>query len=164
MYQSRRLKFRNQYQKQRLLTYGLIGTIGVLILGFILSLAVFAWFARDLPSPSQLSTSSGASTVFYVREGKVLYEMYKDKNRIPVKWEEVPETLKEATIAIEDKNFYKHKGISQFGIVRAAVNVMLGRGLQSGSTITQQLIKNVLDRKSTRLNSSHSQISYAVFC
>ena len=144
MYQSRRLKFRNQYQKQRLLTYGLIGTIGVLILGFILSLAVFAWFARDLPSPSQLSTSSGASTVFYDREGKVLYEMYKDKNRIPVKWEEVPETLKEATIAIEDKNFYKHQGISQFGIVRAAVNVMLGRGLQSGSTITQQLIKNVL--------------------
>lgn len=144
MYLSRRLKFRSQYQKQRLLTYGLIGAIGVLLVGFILTFAVFAWFARDLPSPSSLSASSGASTVFYDREGQPLYEMYKDKNRIPVKWEDVPPTLREATIAIEDKNFYKHQGISQFGIIRAAVNVALGRGLQSGSTITQQLIKNVL--------------------
>lgn len=144
MYQSRRLRFRNQYQKQKLLTYGLIGAIGALLVGFILSFAVFAWFARDLPSPAKLSAATGSSTVFYDREGEVLYEMYKDKNRIPVKWDDVPNTLKEATIAIEDKNFYKHQGISQFGIVRAAINVVFGRGLQSGSTITQQLIKNVL--------------------
>ncbi len=144
MYVSRRLRYRSQYRKQKLLTYILLGAIGALLIGFIFSLAVFAWFARDLPSPAKLSASTGASSVFYDREGKVLYEMYKDKNRIPVKWEEVPGNLKEATIAIEDKNFYKHQGISQFGIVRAAVNVALGRGLQSGSTITQQLIKNVL--------------------
>jgi penicillin-binding protein 1C len=144
MYQSRRLRFNSQYKKQKLMTYGLLGAIGVIVAGFILSFAVFAWYARDLPSPAKLSASSGASTVFYDREDKVLYEMYKDKNRIPVKWEDVPKTLKEATIAIEDKNFYKHQGISQFGILRAAINVMLGRGLQSGSTITQQLIKNVL--------------------
>ena len=70
--------------------------------------------------------------------------MYKDKNRVPVTFEEIPKTLKEATIAIEDKNFYKHRGFSQTGMIRAFLNMFLGRGLQGGSTITQQLIKNVL--------------------
>lgn len=144
MYHSRRLRFSGLYSKQRLFTYGLLGAIGVVIVGFIFSFAVFAWYAKDLPSPSKLSQSTGASTVFLDREGKVLYEMYKDKNRIPVTFDEVPDALKQATIATEDKNFYKHQGISQFGIIRAAINVMLGKGLQSGSTITQQLIKNVL--------------------
>ncbi|MGB9883384.1 MAG: transglycosylase domain-containing protein, partial [Microgenomates group bacterium] len=84
------------------------------------------------------------STVFLDRKGKVLYEMYKDKNRLPATFDEIPQYLKQATIAIEDKNFYKHSGISQFGILRALINIVLGRGLQGGSTITQQLIKNVL--------------------
>jgi len=117
----------------------------VLVVGWLLSSAVlFAWYAKDLPSPSKLSQQTGYSTVFYDRDGKVLYDMYKDKNRVPVVIEEIPKTLKEATIAIEDKNFYKHNGFSQMGMVRAVFNMFLGRGLQSGSTITQQLIKNVL--------------------
>lgn len=144
MYESRRLRFRSQYLKQRLLVYGLIGAFAVVIFGFIMSFVVFAWYAKDLPSPAKLSQSTGASTIFKDREGKVLYEMYKDKNRIPATWDDIPKKLKEATIATEDKNFYKHQGISQLGIVRAAFNVLLGKGLQSGSTITQQLIKNVL--------------------
>lgn len=144
MYQSRRLRFKGQYFKQRLMVYGLIGAIAVIVIGFIFSFGVFAWYAKDLPSPAKLSQSTGASTIFKDRDDKILYEMYKDKNRIPVKWEDLPKRLKEATIAIEDKNFYKHQGISQFGIVRGAFNILLGKGLQSGSTITQQLIKNVL--------------------
>lgn len=144
MYLSRRLRFRSQYFKQRLIAYGLIGIFAFLIIGFIFSFLVFAWYAKDLPSPSKLSTMTGYSTVFLDRDGKVLYDMYKDKNRVPVTFKEVPDYMKQATIAIEDKNFYKHGGISQFGIIRAVINIMLGRGLQSGSTITQQLIKNVL--------------------
>lgn len=144
MYQSRRLRFRSQYFKQRIMVYGLLGAIAVVVAGFILSFLVFAWYAKDLPSPAKLSQSTGASTIFKDRQGKILYEMYKDKNRIPARFEDIPKALKEATIATEDKNFYKHQGISQFGIVRGAFNILLGRGLQSGSTITQQLIKNVL--------------------
>lgn len=144
MYQSRRLRFRSQYFRQRMLVFGLIGALAIVIFGFVISFAVFAWYAKDLPSPAKLSQATGASTVFYDRDGKVLYEMYKDKNRIPVTLENLPKQLKEATIAIEDKNFYKHQGISQFGIIRGAFNILLGKGLQSGSTITQQLIKNVL--------------------
>lgn len=144
MYLPRRSRFSGVYNKQKLITKGLIFLTGLIIAGFIFSFLVFAWYAKDLPSPSKLSQTSGYSTVFADREGKVLYEMYKDKNRVPVTFDEIPDYLKEATISIEDKNFYKHQGISQFGILRAVFNISRGRGLQSGSTITQQLIKNVL--------------------
>lgn len=144
MYLSRRLRFRSQYDKEKLIAKLLFFLTGGIILGFIFVFLLFAWYAKDLPSPSKLSQQTGYSTVFYDRDGKVLYDMYKDKNRVPVVFEEIPKTLKEATIAIEDKNFYKHGGFSQTGMIRAVFNMFLGRGLQSGSTITQQLIKNVL--------------------
>lgn len=144
MYLSRRIRHGKDYFRQRLLAFGLIGLFALILIGFIFSFLVFAWYAKDLPSPSKLSQATGYSTVFYDREGKVLYDMYKDKNRVPVTFKEIPENLKQATIAIEDKNFYKHSGISQFGIIRAFFNIIRGKGLQSGSTITQQLIKNAL--------------------
>jgi len=144
MYQSRRIHFRQQYFKQKLIAKLLIFLTLAIIGLFIFSFLLFAWYAKDLPSPSKLSQVTGSSTVFMDRNGKVLYDMYKDKNRLPVTLDEVPDYLKKATIAIEDKNFYKHGGISQFGIIRAAINIILGRGLQGGSTITQQLIKNSL--------------------
>ena len=144
MHISRRLRFRTQYDKQKLIVKLLFFLLGIVIIGFIFSFIIFAWYAKDLPSPSKLSQQSGYSTVFLDRDGKVLYDMYKDKNRVPVAFEEIPKTLREATIAIEDKNFYKHKGISETGMLRAVFNMFLGRGLQSGSTITQQLTKNVL--------------------
>ncbi|MFH0979724.1 MAG: transglycosylase domain-containing protein [Candidatus Roizmanbacteria bacterium] len=144
MYLSRRLRFRQQYFKQQLLAYGLIGAVVIILIGFIFSFLIFAWYAKDLPSPSKLSQVTGYSTVFLDKDGKVLYDMYKDKNRVPVTFNEIPDYLKEATIAIEDKNFYKHGGVSQLGIIRAFINIILGRGLQGGSTITQQLVKNVL--------------------
>jgi penicillin-binding protein 1C len=144
MYISHRQRYRSKYDKEKLIAKLLFFLTGAVILGFIFIFILFAWYAKDLPSPSKLSQQTGYSTVFYDRDGKVLYDMYKDKNRVPVTLEEIPKTLKEATIAIEDKNFYKHGGFSQVGMIRAVFNMFLGQGLQSGSTITQQLIKNVL--------------------
>ncbi len=110
----------------------------------IFSFLVFAWYAKDLPAPGKLSQASKASSVFYDRDGKVLFEMRKDKNRVPVGFNQISKHMKNATIAIEDKNFYKHQGISQVGIIRAVFNIVFRRRLEGGSTITQQLIKNVL--------------------
>jgi len=141
---SRKERIRRAYFRQRLILNFLLFSTVIFLFLFVFSLALFAWYSRDLPSPKKLSTKTGYSTVFYDRDGKVLYEMYKDKNRIPVSLEEVSDYLRKATIAIEDKNFYKHQGISQTGIIRALVNIILKRRLEGGSTITQQLIKNVL--------------------
>lgn len=144
MYLPRRTRLQKQYLRQKILTYGLLGAIGLILVGFIFSLGVFAWYAKDLPSPGKLSQTSGSSTVFYDRDGKVIYEMYKDQNRVPVDFKDIADPLKKGTIAIEDKNFYEHKGISETGILRAIVSTLTGKGVQGGSTITQQLIKNVL--------------------
>lgn len=144
MYSSRRQRLRNEYIFQRLLLKGLIVLIGIILVGFIMSFIMFAWYAKDLPSPGKLSQYNDASTVFYDRDGKVIYEMYKDKNRVPVTINSISDHLKKGTVAVEDKDFYRHKGVSEKGIMRAFINILLRRGVQGGSTITQQLIKNVL--------------------
>lgn len=116
----------------------------IVLVGLIFVLGIFSWFAKDLPAPGKLSQKSGASTVFYDRDDKVLFELYKDRNRVPVTLSEVSGYMKKATIAIEDKNFYQHSGISQAGILRAVLSTIFKGSVQGGSTITQQLIKNVL--------------------
>jgi membrane peptidoglycan carboxypeptidase len=64
---------------QKLVLYGVVALIGLAVMGYLLTFVAFAWYARDLPSPGKLSQSRDASTVYLDREGKVLYEMYKDK-------------------------------------------------------------------------------------
>lgn len=142
---SRRLSVRRSQLKQKIIVYGLVIIIGFIIVGFLGSFALFAYFSRDLPSPGKLSqTNTGYSTTIYDRDGKVLYELYKDKNRIPTTIDQIPKYLQQATVSIEDKTFYQHTGFSETGILRAFINLLLHRGFEGGSTITQQLIKNVL--------------------
>lgn len=145
MYISKRSSYRSQQMKQRFILYGLVAAVGLVIMGFILSFGLFAWYARDLPSPGKLAQDTGASTVFYDRNDKILFEMYKDKNRLPVGFDDISPWLKKATVSIEDKDFYKHSGISEIGILRSFAYLLLrGHISGGGSTITQQLIKNVL--------------------
>jgi 1A family penicillin-binding protein len=105
---------------------------------------LFAWYAKDLPRPDRVSRTEGLSTVILDRNGETLYDIYENQNRLPVKFEDVPEYLKQATLAIEDKDFYKHQGLSTIGIVRGLTACVLLRRCQGGSTLTQQLVKNVL--------------------
>jgi 1A family penicillin-binding protein len=101
---------------------------------------------HDLPSPTKLAspTSFPVSTKIFDRNGKLLYDVYIEKNRTPVKLSELPPYIKEATLASEDKDFYKHGGFALRGILRALFNTVFRRKLQGGSTITQQLAKNAL--------------------
>jgi len=122
----------------------LIGIAGFILLAFIASFIIFAWYAKDLPSPGKLSQNTGFSTVFYDRDGKILYEMYKDKNRVPVSLKEISKYVQQGTVAVEDKTFYKHNGISETGLIRAFLSTVTRQGVQGGSTLTQQLIKNAL--------------------
>src|SRR3989344_2571953 len=110
----------------------------------ILLLIFGVWFAtKDLPSPKQLETRDLAQTTkIYDRSGKLLFNIYNEQNRTVVPLSEIPENLKHATIAIEDKDFYKHKGFDIYGIARAARKTLLEGSLQGGSTITQQLVKS----------------------
>jgi 1A family penicillin-binding protein len=135
---------KGKWDKKKIMLYSGIALIVMLVVGYIFSFALFAWFARDLPSPGKLSQGSGASTIFYDRNDKPIYQLYEDKNRVPVAFEDISQHLKDATVAIEDKTFYKHKGISQIGIIRALYSNIFKGEVQGASTITQQVIKNVL--------------------
>ncbi|KUK84013.1 MAG: 1A family penicillin-binding protein [Microgenomates bacterium 39_6] len=117
-----------------------------ILAALLLALAICFYLVilKDLPSPKGLSQNTPFSTSIYDRNGKLLYEIYVDKNRLPVGLDQIPDHVKEATLAIEDQDFYRHHGFSVRGIARAFYKTVFDRTLQGGSTITQQLVKNAL--------------------
>lgn len=122
--------------------------LGVALLFGILAFgAVFAFYRRELDSirPSELAKRVQTTvTRYYDRNGVLLWE---DKGvgnyRLVVESDEISDHIKKATIAIEDKDFYEHGGVSVSGITRAMFNNFSGGSTQGGSTLTQQLVKQV---------------------
>lgn len=115
----------------------------MIFLGVVL--AVFIYFFWGLPLPTNLSSEQyPVSTKILDRNGGLIYEIYSDKKRTPVELDELPDYVKESTIAIEDQDFYKHYGFSVTGILRAAYKTVFRQKLEGGSTLTQQLVKNAL--------------------
>ncbi len=115
-----------------------------ILLAFVLF--VYLSIFKDFPSPAQLSQASQSQTTkIYDRNGHLLYDIFVDKNRTNVSLNQIPKTVQQATIAIEDKNFYQHRGINPIGgMLRAVKEIVFRQQLQGGSTITQQLVKTVL--------------------
>ncbi|MCC7356209.1 MAG: PBP1A family penicillin-binding protein [Candidatus Doudnabacteria bacterium] len=103
-------------------------------------------YVRSLPDTSILVHGTiPASSKIFDRNGELLYEIHGEYKRSPVELEEINQNLIDATIAIEDKSFYNHHGLSIEAIGRAAwVNYKARSISQGGSTITQQLAKNAL--------------------
>ncbi|PIZ48248.1 penicillin-binding protein [Candidatus Woesebacteria bacterium CG_4_10_14_0_2_um_filter_39_14] len=117
--------------------------IGLIALGFLMT-GLFAFYVKDLPQPDKIIRREGFSTKIYDRNGELLYDIFSNQKRTPVELKDVPQHLRNATIAIEDKNFYQHGGFDPTGMFRALYNIVVHRRLQGGSTLTQQLVKNVL--------------------
>ncbi|MGI5827696.1 MAG: transglycosylase domain-containing protein [Patescibacteria group bacterium] len=117
----------------------------VVLLLLVFSVASYLFIFKDLPSPTNLTKNDfPVSTEIYDREGRLLYEIYAEQNRKPIKLKNIPRHVKEATIAIEDKDFYKHGGFAITGITRALYKNIFKGEFQGGSTITQQLVKTAL--------------------
>lgn len=119
----------------------------VFVIIFILSILFFLFsILTDLPSPTKLASYEIPQTSKIMdRTGALLYEIYTDQNRTLVKLSDVPLYLRQATIAIEDKDFYHHQGVNPVGgILRAVKETVFRQQLQGGSTITQQLVKTAL--------------------
>ena len=121
--------------------------------GFVLLVGLFAYFRKDLPNITDVSgTNLGGSISYYDRTGQtLLWQDYDAVKRIPVSDQNISPYVKEATVAVEDKNFYKEGGFDVRGIIRAGVNDAFHKGsTQGASTITEQLVKLTQDFNGSR--------------
>ncbi len=131
-------------QWRRWKTIFLAAGAAVTIIFISFSFIVF-FLAKNLPSGAELDQRKiSRATKIYDRTAEVLlYEVHTGENRTVVPLSDIPQFLKDATVATEDENFYNEPGFSWTAIARAfLVNALHGKILQGGSTITQQLAKN----------------------
>ena len=119
---------------------------GLLLLVTGGSIVFYKLILQDLPNIELIYNQPKLSTVITDRNDKVLYKFYENENRTWIALDKIPEILVDATIAIEDKYFYKHRGLSIRGMLTAIKYNFKKNGEdkpRGGSTITQQLVKNV---------------------
>jgi len=137
----------NKSKKSWLKIIGILFIVGI-ALSIIGGTGMFFYFSKDLPDPNKLSDRQVAeSTKIYDRTGEhLLYEIYNEQKRTLVDLDEITPWAVQATVAMEDKHFYEHKGIRLISIARAAFNNLIGRKSGGGgaSTLTQQLIKKTI--------------------
>lgn len=152
MWRDRLRRRKNLQKSKRVAKFAKLGFLAVL-LGFISIFIIIPVFAISLPSPDKIERKEGYSTKILDRNGKVLYDIYEDQRRTLIPIDQIPLYLRQATISIEDKNFYKHEGFDALGMVRGISRLFTQGRAQGGSTLTQQLVKNALltsDRSITR--------------
>lgn len=152
-----KLKYKWKILNKKALLIKIIKIFGIIFLiGLFLIIGIFAYYAKDLPEPGKVNTREiNESTKIYDRTGTViLYDIHGEEKRTIISKDEIPLNLKQATIALEDQNFYDHFGFDIKGLMRAVLSNIFGIGQSvGGSTITQQFVKNSIltnERKLSR--------------
>jgi penicillin-binding protein 1A len=140
--QKRRLRVQAKRRKHAALIAAALVAIGLTILAAGFGGA--AAFQASCSLSSLRPVSIGANSFVYAANGTLLGSIPAEKNRQPVPLYRISPWMRKATVAIEDRRFYKHGGVDYKGIVRAAIkDLRAGRVVQGGSTITQQLVRNL---------------------
>lgn len=127
-------------QKQILKFFAACFLILIIFIG-----GLFLYYKKDLDEIrlDEMAISETVNT-YLDRNGTVLWKDTGDEDyRLVVDAEDIPEHMYQATVAIEDRNFYNHSGVDFGALIRASFSTLSGQGVQGGSTLTQQLIKQV---------------------
>ncbi|MGC6367799.1 MAG: transglycosylase domain-containing protein [Candidatus Marinamargulisbacteria bacterium] len=137
----------------------LFGAVGVII-GFSVSF----YYMRHLPDIDTISTYIPAETTkIYSADGVILAELHKEENRIRIPIDEISKTLQKTVIAMEDTDFYKHNGINIKGIMRALYRDIIAMAfVEGGSTLTQQLARNLFLEKQKKIERKIKEILMAL--
>jgi 1A family penicillin-binding protein len=151
-------RFLSSFIAHPILRYVILFILAVTLIGM-------GFVLQELPSPRRLTSKDNysVSTLIFDRNGTQLYEIFADENRVPIKLEELPPHVAQATIAIEDKKFYRHFGFDILGIIRAARNNLSNESVEGGSTITQQLVKNALLSKEKTFTRKFKELVLSIF-
>ncbi len=135
------------------------------VIGTIIFLSLFLYLQRTLPDPETIANRRvGESTKIYDRTGEILlYDIHGEEKRTVIPWDDIPESVKEATLAVEDANFYNHKGLDIRGILRAFFKNLRNFEIsQGGSTITQQLVKKALLGDERTITRKIKDLTYSI--
>lgn len=160
----RRPERRRRFSLLRFLWRLVLAFVKLTLLAFLLmvlaGLLLYREYALDLPDPQQIAQHrSFETTRIYARDGQtLLYELADPQSghRTVVAFDQIPQVLKDATVAVEDAGFYENPGVDLRGIVRAIwLNYQHQEIVSGGSTITQQLVRNILFSPTER-----SEITY----
>lgn len=132
--------------------------------GLIFAVVFFAVFARDLPDTSTLYDVERQPSITYLDRSGALIAVRGTQMAPPVDLDALPDYVPAAFIAIEDRRFYHHPGFDPIGMSRAmALNLKAGRVVQGGSTITQQLAKNLFLTPDQNLKRKVQELMLAVW-
>ena len=150
---------------------GLISIVVVFGLVGVFSAAAFMWYAFSYLDPTidlgNIDSSLDYTTVVYAKNAVGEYEeiehLYKDENRIWTNLEDIPEDLQWSFIAIEDERFYKHNGVDWWRTGGAILSMLTGGRTYGGSTITQQLIKNLTGDDDVKISRKIQEIRRALY-
>jgi penicillin-binding protein 1A len=136
--------------------YFLLAFLVLLLSGGVIAGAAVGWVVKTANSAKPLSEFTprnlGALTEVYAADGKTRLGFIQNDDLVrPIAINELPDVLKQATVAIEDERFYKHRGVDYEGIIRAAVKNATNKEIQQGgSTLTMQLVRNLYTTDTTR--------------
>ena len=133
---------RPEHKPRRRWLRGILITLGALtVLGLISATAVVVIGYTTTTRPDPNAEFNTATTFVYYKDGKSELGNFAIQNRTPLTFDKIPETVKQAAVAAENRTFWTDKGISIRGMIRAAWTIARGGDVQGGSTITQQYIK-----------------------
>ncbi|MEQ7033744.1 PBP1A family penicillin-binding protein [Enterococcus durans] len=132
-------------KKPRKNTKSLIARIFLIVLSlacvaFLAGVGLFWFYAKDAPALTDNALDATVSSKLYTQDGELFEDLGAEK-REKISANELPKTLENAIVSVEDRRFYKHIGIDPVRIIGSAVSNFTSGGLQGGSTLTQQLIK-----------------------
>jgi len=148
--QRRRKKKKSGFWRKFGISVGTLFLVGVLTVGIFAS--IFMTYVNtalkdDLYVDVEGITLQLSSKIMYQQpetgQWRELQTLYADENRIPVKYGDLPDFVEKALVAIEDKRFYEHKGVDWKSTAKAIFTMFFGSENRGGSTLTQQLIKNL---------------------
>ncbi|HYU61225.1 MAG TPA: transglycosylase domain-containing protein [Solirubrobacterales bacterium] len=145
MTQRARRRHRRSTKKRSKILLGL-GVVAAMIAIPVLSVGIWALdVAAEAPPIDELKPiDKGENSQIFAADGTRLGFIRSDESRTPIPLADIPETMQEATVAIEDERFYEHSGVDPNAIFRALIeNIEAGETVQGGSTITQQLVRNL---------------------
>jgi penicillin-binding protein 1A len=148
--QRRRRRNKGGPARPLFLALGVITTLAAL--GALAAVGWVVSVATSGPSIDSLKpVDQGSASVVYAADGQKLGTITTDILRTPVTGSSIPQVMRDATVAIEDRRFFQHKGVDFEGVVRAAVkNLESKEDVQGGSTLTMQLIRNLYTKNNVR--------------